>query len=262
MNRPTILLWSLALVALTSGARADDLHVLGASADGARVALFAVTADVPRGFHEQALQVRSAPDGAIVDSTPLLPSAVRSRWARSGDFELYRLDVERARAAAIARVRSELGFAPLVSVLSSRAASAPVGPVSPDPRQPSDPPAVATLRLHDQPVDALVRNEGDRAAVVLRHGDREVALDARPLDVVDVPDRKVTIVYRWFGVREAWTDPAGRTLLLVVDTYVPIQRSFPARSVLVMAPLAPLLEGLGVAPGVADGAGGPLATAR
>lgn len=261
-HRSTPLIAALLLVGLVGGAgaaRSDDLHVIGASPDGARVALFAVKADLPRGFHEHTLEIRTVPDGAVVETAPIVPPSRRSRWSKAGEFELYRLDVERARRDAIARVRSELGFAPLTSVLgaspltASRSGAGAPG-AAPDPRQPTDPPAVSTLRLHGRPVDALVRNEDGSAAIVLRHLDREVTLDARPLDVAGVPDGKASVVYRWFGVREAWTDPAGASLLLVVDTYVPTQRSFAARSVLVMAPLAPILDGLGVATPVGESA--------
>lgn len=250
---------ALALVALAGPVRADDLQVIGTSPDGSQIALIAVTADVPRGFHEQVLEIRSIPDGKIVSSTPLVTPAVRSRWARSGEFELYRLDVERARRVAIERVRGELGFAPPVSLPAGGSAVPWQHASMSDPRNPDDPPAVAVVRIDDAPVDAVIKTEGGSSSIVLRAGDREVALDPQPVVVLPVSGRPENVVYRWFGVREAWRDPAGRSLLLVVDTFVPVQRSFAARSVLVMAPLAPIRDALGLSVPAGVPVGGPAA---
>lgn len=239
----------LLLVALALPARADDLQLVGVSPDGSQVALIATTADMPRGFHEHSLEVRSVPDGKLLTSAPLVAASVRSRWARAGEFELYRLEVERGRREVLARVR-ELGFSPPLAVPAASSTAS-------DPRHPEDPPMVATLRLGDADIDASVRSTATSAALVLRSGDRELALDPRPVDVVAVSGRPESVVFRWFGVREAWRDPAGRSLLLVVDTFVPVQPSFAARSVLVMAPLGPIVEALDLPVSIAGGLASP-----
>jgi hypothetical protein len=185
--------------------------------------------------------VLSVPDGEVVAEAPLVPEAQRARYAKGGEFELYRRDLDRARTDRIAQLARDDGFSALTPVPLG-AAEGTAG----DPRNPGDAPALARVTLAGHAIDLEITNDIDKmqARISLRSGDRTVELSPHAIEQAKVDGRPETVSWRWFSVREAWRDSKGDTLLIVVDTYVPLQRSFAARSVLVMADLAPIAQAL------------------
>lgn len=242
------------MLLLGSTALADDIELVGIGPLGDRVAVIEVKADILRGFHESTLKILTIPGAEVASSEPVLSDTARARYSRRGEYELYRQDLDRAKAALIERLRKEEGFAPLIPLAVHTAEGSPT-----DSRDLRSEPAAKVVPIASAPVLVSVVNAPDTAtaSVKLQLGENQVTLDPEPYEVVPIEGRPEKVEYRWFSVREAWRDPRGQTLLLVVDTYVPVQRSFPARSVLVTAPLGPVLEGLGVAAPSGTPVGGP-----